>query len=334
MNPDGILLIDKPSGPTSWDVVDNVRRRMSPRSRRRGRNRYRCGHAGTLDPLATGLLIVLCGAGTRLARYLLEHDKTYSATFRFGIGTDSLDTDGAVVSRSTPAFTPPDLQEALAGLRGDIRQIPPVISALKHRGRPMHEIARSGDDLPEIAPRSVRIDAFRWLDPVERLAPDPETGTLDLAFRVDCSSGTYIRSLARDLAEAMGTVATVAALRRERIGPFGVDDAIDPYESLDPDALEQRILPLSAALADTPALTLDEAEILLTRQGRQPDADWLARLDGAPEAPPPGTVFRMLDGDGALVAVCTLGEPGIDGRPQPRLGTVFPDRDAGGDRCS
>jgi tRNA pseudouridine55 synthase len=320
---DGILLIDKPGGMTSWDVVSGVRRRLAPRSRRRGRNRYRCGHAGTLDPLATGLLLVLCGSGSRLSQFLLGHDKSYHVRICFGIATDSLDADGQITSTHEPRFTDDALHAAMSTLRGDISQTPPAISAIKHQGRPLYEIARSGDEMPEITSRDVHIAAF---DLLEELAPalrDDGHPVRRLEFRVQCSSGTYIRSLAADLAEKLGTLAHVETLRRESVGPFRIEDALAYTDDLERDDVLAAMVPPAAALADLPSLVLTDEQSSDIRLGRQPDPAWASQLVGRAKGSR-AAYFTMLDRASQLVAVGELIDTGPDTPQEPRLVSVFP----------
>ncbi len=205
----GILLIDKPSGPTSHDIV-NIARRWS--------GQRRVGHAGTLDPAATGLLVILLGKATRLSSWVMGADKTYEGVIRFGIATDTLDADGQEVHREPCAVSDSLLRQAVEGLTGEITQVPPNYSAIKVGGSPAYKTARAGGelDLPE---RQVRIDSFTV----------GEVGAGDfpsVSFQVACSSGTYIRSLAADLGSAIGCFAHLESLRRTRIGQFAIDDAV------------------------------------------------------------------------------------------------------------
>ncbi len=304
--PDGILLVDKPRGVTSFAVVNHVRRMLadaSGRGRRRGAPKFRVGHAGTLDPLATGLLIILVGRGSRLSPFLLHLDKSYQATVRFGAETDTLDAEGKVVREAAPPESPAAVQAVLPRFRGAIEQVPPVYSALKRDGRTLHRLARSGQDVPEPEPRPVTIHhlemtASRWVD-------DPHEADLS----VDCSGGTYIRSLARDIGRAAGSAAHLGALRRTRIGPFVVDDAADVMDG-DAEAIRARLLPLASALPHLPRLTLTAHETAAVLEGGQPLPPWLKRLEapatpGAATEPDSGAArrFTLCDPDGRLVAV-------------------------------
>ena len=333
MNPaGGILLVDKPSGVTSFDVVNHVRlalvRAFPDLAPRRGQGRrpagapkpprFKVGHAGTLDPLATGLLIILVGKGSRLAPFLIGMDKTYTATVRFGIGTDSLDRDGKVVCTSPVPDNPDIVAGCLEGFRGDIMQIPPVISALKKDGQPLYKLARSGQDVPEPDARPVTIRRLEMTG--SRWGESGDESVCEVDLEVECSSGTYIRSLARDLARAAGSEGHIHSLRRLTVGPFDVADAVTGIMNQDGERLAGALRPLTAALPQAPSLTLDEEESVAVRQGHQPGLLWLERLDRELVAVgKAGRLFRMLDGAGDLVAVGRLDED----TGEPRIAAVI-----------
>ncbi|MBU0742805.1 tRNA pseudouridine(55) synthase TruB [bacterium] len=324
----GFLLIDKPRGVSSHGVVETVRRVLAPGTRRRGAGRFRCGHAGTLDPLATGLLLILCGPETRLSRFLLGHDKRYRFTLRLGVSTDTLDADGEEVATGGADYCAADVAAALDAFRGESQQVPPVISALKRGGRPMYALARGGGDVPELAGRPVRIhDIGVCGEARRRAARHGEVCDVDLS--VHCASGTYIRSLARDIAAALGTVGHVFELRRTAIGPFEVAEALGAARMHDAEALAGALRPAVVALPEMPALAVTAAEAAALRQGIQPETAWLARLPEPPVAWPSGMgeFFRMVDAAGDLVAVGELAHPsdGANGGPvPPRIAAVFP----------
>ncbi len=323
MTGDGFLLVDKPAGVTSFDVVDHVRRallRAAPQlqaSRRRGVRggprppRYKCGHTGTLDPAATGLLLVVAGKGSRLVPFLTGVDKTYAATVRFGAETDSHDADGEVTSTAAAPADPAQVQALLPRFRGDVLQVPPLVSALKRDGKPLHARVRAGEDLAEPEPRPVRIGE---LEITGRRWPDPATGACELDLLVSCSSGTYIRSLARDLGRAAGSAAHLAGLRRLQVGPFAVADALPRVLDMDGEALLQALRPPAEALPDAPLLPLTADEAVLVSRGGQPTPAWLERLPGPP---PPGGLLRLAAPDGHLVAVARLTDEG------PRIAAVL-----------
>lgn len=203
---DGIFNIDKPVGITSHDVVARVRRLAGQK---------RVGHAGTLDPAASGVLPVLLGQATRLAEYLSESGKAYRATIRFGVVTDSYDTEGQIVRESAVSLTRDDIAAALPEFLGDQLQRPPLYSAIKHDGQRLYKLARAGQTL-DVPPRPIHIDA---LDIVDWTSPT-------LVLDVECGKGTYIRSLAFDLGEQLGPGAHLAALVRTRSGSFTLDSSV------------------------------------------------------------------------------------------------------------
>ncbi len=322
----GVLLVDKPAGVTSFAVVNAVRKALvrafpelaSGRKKVPGGPRpprFKCGHAGTLDPLATGLLVVLVGKTSRLANFLLGLDKTYGATVRFGTATDSLDADGTVVASGPLPCDEQEIIRALDGFRGEISQVPPVISALKRDGQPLYKLARSGKDVPEPDARPVTIHRLELT--AARL--NAETAEVDLL--VGCSSGTYIRSLARDLAAAVGTVGHLTRLRRLDIGPFKVAAAVSGIMEMDGAAMVRHLLPAAAALPHVPCLELSAQEASGLREGHQPARDWLDRLDGPPVGTgKTGPLFRMVDAAGELVGVGRVDES----TGEPRIAVGIP----------
>jgi tRNA pseudouridine55 synthase len=235
-----LLLVDKPGGMTSHDVVDAVRRAFGIR---------RVGHAGTLDPMATGLLVIGVGRATRLLRFLGDLPKTYEGTLRLGVETETLDADGAVTGERSVTATENDVRRAMASLVGDSMQRPPAYSAVKIGGRKLYEAARKGEHL-EALPRPIRVDAFDLL----AIRGD------DVDFRVTCSAGTYVRVLAADVGVSLGCGAHLSRLRRTAIGPFRVEDAVPPDEPGTP-------LPIARAVAHMPRMTLDEEEARVARHG-------------------------------------------------------------------
>lgn len=274
----GILLVDKPQGITSHDVVARARRALGTR---------KVGHAGTLDPMATGLLVLGVDGATRLLTYLVGADKTYTATIRLGGRTDTDDAEGTVVERADAAawahVDDAAIDRGVAALTGDIRQVPSTVSAIKVHGRRAYDLARAGESV-ELAARAVTVSRFDVL--ARRRSPD----ALDLDVVVDCSSGTYIRALARDLGAGLGVGGHLTALRRERVGPFDVADAV----ASDAIAADRLLSPAAAAAAAIGALavTADEARDL--RHGK--------RLTGAAERLA-GPRAAAVDPQGALVGV-------------------------------
>lgn len=255
----GILLIDKPLGLTSHDVVSRTRRAL---------NTKRVGHAGTLDPLATGLLLVAVGHATRFLNYLPLEPKVYEAVFRFGQSTNTFDAEGDITATAPiPDDLPLRIAEALPQFQGEIEQIPPMFSAVKKAGKPLYTYARKGEDI-ERESRRVTLHEFSVTptfspESLPFLSPDPAPNTADIGFTIVCSGGTYVRSLAHDLGAAVGIPAHLAALRRTAIGRFGIEDAI-PLESITPEEL----WPLSDALPPLPFVPLNETQVTYVHQGR------------------------------------------------------------------
>jgi tRNA pseudouridine55 synthase len=214
---DGLVVVDKPAGFTSHDVVAKLRKAFGQK---------RVGHAGTLDPDATGVLLVGLGRVTRLLRFLQDTTKTYRGTIAFGVATDTLDAAGAVLERRPMPLGEAEVVAASRRFLGELQQVPPMVSALKVDGRRLHELARAGEEVERKA-RAVRIDRFD----VERFEPGPYPSATVL---VECSSGTYVRSLAADLGAALGGPAHLASLRRLRVGPFSIDEA-HPLDEIERD---------------------------------------------------------------------------------------------------
>lgn len=277
----GLLLVDKPEGLTSAAVVARVKRTLRQR---------KVGHVGTLDPFATGLLPVCIGEGTKIASFLSDDEKRYVGEIVLGVTTDTLDGTGTIEERrAVPRLTTAELAHAVAGLRGDVLQTPPMYSALKREGVPLYRLARAGRTV-ERAPRQVRISRFDLA----------RIGDARLAFAVTCSRGTYVRVLAHDLGRALGTGAHLATLRRTACGPFEVRDAVrlDDVER----AREEERLPLlspSAALAGLRAVEVDDGTIVALRRGQQ----WALGALGRPNAA--GEIVRVASRQGELVAIAT-----------------------------
>jgi len=223
---DGAILIDKPAGPTSHDVVDAIRRKFGIK---------KVGHCGTLDPNATGLLIIVLGRGTKLSEKLMGDDKVYEGAIKFGVATDSYDADGEVLeTKPVPPFTLEQLNEAAAVFIGDQMQTPPMVSAVKKDGVPLYKLARKGLEV-EREPRLVHIYNFRFTN------YEPPLGQ----FRVACTKGTYVRSLAHELGQKLGCGAHLATLRRTSSGKFDATDAapLDAVLKLTTAELEKKVIP-------------------------------------------------------------------------------------------
>jgi tRNA pseudouridine55 synthase len=277
------LIVDKPVGPTSFDVVAKMRRALNVR---------RVGHGGTLDPLASGVLPVCVGEATKLAPFLLDADKEYEFAVRFGAETDTDDAGGAV-TRTADASGLGELavRDALGAFRGAISQVPPAYAAIKRDGKALYAYAREGTSV-EVAPRAVTVFELELLQ---------FAGTDDARFRMRCSKGTYVRALARDLGRALGVGGHVTALRRTRSGPFSLA-AAQPLDQLLAAAAAPRLMPLAAALNDYPTVCVDDALVRRLRAGQR--VSW-ALLGAAREAR-----ACVVDRLGDLVAVA---EPRPDG---------------------
>jgi tRNA pseudouridine55 synthase len=286
---DGWLIIDKPPGLTSTDVVNKLRR---------GFDAQKAGHGGTLDPLATGVLPIAFGHATKTVPYVMDGTKLYRFTLALGEARDTDDADGAVIETSDVRPTDAQLRAALPAFRGDIMQIPPIYSAIKVAGERAYDMAREGRP-PVLEPRAARVDRF---DLIER--PDADHAI----FEVQSGKGVYMRSLARDLARATGSLGHIAALRRLRVGPFTEEDAIPLDKALPADDTARSspdlLRPVATALADIPALALTDTEAVMLTQGQ---AISLVTLMGRiPEvANPAGGLVRAMAG-GRVLGLCRL----------------------------
>ncbi|HET8997913.1 MAG TPA: tRNA pseudouridine(55) synthase TruB [Acetobacteraceae bacterium] len=286
---DGWLIIDKPPGLTSTDVVNRVRRAFDAQ---------KAGHGGTLDPLATGVLPIALGAATKTVPYVMDGTKLYRFTLRFGEARDTDDADGQVTATSEVRPTDEQIRAALPPFRGSIMQVPPIFSAVKIAGERAYDMAREGR-APVLEPRPARVDRFEL---VER--PDPDHAV----FEVASGKGVYMRSLARDLAQACGTLGHIAVLRRLRVGPFTEQQAI-PLDKLraaedTAPASPDLLLPVATALADIPALALTEAEAGDLRHGQA--ISLVALMGRIPRtADPNGGLTRAMAGS-RVIGLCRL----------------------------
>jgi tRNA pseudouridine55 synthase len=277
----GILLVDKPQGPTSHDVVGKVRKLAGTR---------KVGHAGTLDPMATGLLILGINNATRLLTFMVGEDKEYLATIRLGQATTTDDADGEIISTTDASSLDDEMvTRAVAALTGQIEQIPSSVSAIKVDGKRAYALARAGETVT-LTPRAVTVSAFE----VREFRPGTN---IDLDVRVVCSTGTYIRALARDLGLALGVGGHLTALRRTRVGPFGIAES-SPLSTLDVES--SLISPGDAAGRLFPVLSLDEEQSVDLGHGRS------IAVEGH------GTVAAIAP-DGRLVGLASLS----DGRAAP-----------------
>ncbi len=286
---DGILVVAKPAGPTSHDVVALVRRLAATR---------RVGHGGTLDPFASGVLPLFLGRATRVAEYHLGDRKAYRATVCFGATSTTDDLQGELSQTPGPAPTREAVEAALAGLRGSIVQTPPAYSAIKVAGRRAYALARAGEK-PRLTPRRVevdRLDLVGWND------DDPERPIAEL--EVECSAGTYVRALARDLGVAVGSGAYLGALTRTASGPFRVEDAV-PLDDIrkaaaeGPARLRELLRPIDAGLDDFPLVEIPAADLPALARGQ---------LIRPPRPLPDGddARYRLTDSAGRVVAVARL----------------------------
>jgi tRNA pseudouridine55 synthase len=276
----GILNVGKPAGPTSRDVVDHVERLVRP---------AKAGHAGTLDPLASGVLVICVGQATRLIQYVQRMPKTYRATFLLGKRSETDDIEAPL--EDVPQATAPnraELDAALSHFSGEIAQRPPAHSAVKLAGRRAYELARRGIDV-QLQPRTVmihRITLIRYAYP-------------ELSLEIECGSGTYIRALGRDLGEALGTGAVMSGLERTAIGKFRIDDAL-ALDKITAESLTQHVQPALAALRDLPQVTLSEAQLIEVRHGRPILKAWLT--DPASHAIATSEL-AAIDSEGGLAAI-------------------------------
>src|SRR6267143_173789 len=264
----GALIIDKPPGLTSHDVVARVRHLLQER---------RVGHTGTLDPFATGVLVLLIGRATRLAQFLSGLQKEYEAVIRLGFATDTGDITGKPLINSEALnadgsnvkFGESEIEAALASLRGDIDQVPPMYSAKKQQGRKLYELARRGEEI-ERQPVRVTIQKFETNRAKGGVLKDNLDGTYDLDVLVACSAGAYVRTLAADFGKRLGIGAHVAELRRTRVGAFQIDHAItleQLQESVAEESLGRVLLPPDTALAHLPAIDLSADDVRKVRNG-------------------------------------------------------------------
>jgi len=279
----GLLIVNKPSGMTSHDVVNTVRRITKVR---------RVGHTGTLDPLATGVLVLMIGPATRLARFIGECKKVYRAVVRLGEATATYDAEGDITERHAVHVTIKAIETALDQFRGTIEQRPPMYSAIKVKGQKLYQLARQGKEIE----RALRPITIYQLDVLDWTSPN-------LMLEVACSAGTYIRSLAHDLGQVLGCGAHLKALTRTAVGDFGLDQSYT-LETLrvwaDEGRIEEALLPPGAALSTLPAVQLTPAQEQAVRYGQAI----------TPDAPPDVPFVQAHDIQGSLVAVLIPGAPG------------------------
>jgi tRNA pseudouridine55 synthase len=295
----GALIIDKPAGLTSHDVVARVRKILGER---------RVGHTGTLDPFATGVLVVLVGRATRLAQFLSGAEKEYEATIRLGYATDTGDLTGVRVPTSfTPAteFHREEVETAMASLRGDLEQTPPMYSAKKLGGRKLYELARRGEEV-ERQPVRVTVSEFEVSSKNRSFLNLNNDGTRDLRVRVVCSAGTYVRTLAEDLGKQLGVGAHLVELRRTRAGSFEIADAItlDHLAELSESKLaESKMIPADGVLSHLPVIELTADEVTRTVHGLDVSVDEAASFNWKDSQ-----AVRLRMANGQLIAVGSYDE--------------------------
>ncbi len=283
---DGILIIDKPAGITSHDVVARVRRNLRTK---------RVGHTGTLDPFATGVLVLLVGAATRLAQFVDKDEKEYEATIQFGFETDTgdrtglrIEDPGLRIEEVGDALHAVKWDDVLSKFRGELMQTPPMYSAKKIDGKKLYELARKGIEI-EREPVKVKISALELLPNEIR---DPQSA---IRIRVSCSAGTYIRTLAEDIGRLIGVGAHLTQLRRTRAGRFRVDEAITFPELEDLQDPKDRLVPMEEAVSHMPAIVLPDDRVAKTRNGLS------TRVESGQF--PDGATVRILDERSQLVAI-------------------------------
>ena len=275
---DGVLILDKPSGPTSAACLNDIKHQLK---------QFKIGHAGTLDPMARGVLLVMLGQATKLAPYLTDGVKTYVGTFRLGIVTDTLDIEGEILEEHEVSASAEDVEREILYWKELTEQEVPAYSAAKHEGKPLYALARAGETVP-VKTKPIAISHVEVLD----------VNVPNASFRVSCSAGTYIRSLVHSLGRRMGCGATLTSLNRERSEPFGLDRAYGLADVLEePQSLADKVIPLGDTLPHWPRFALTEALTGLVKNGA-----WL------PVADEPGTLLAGDLGDRAMLL-------GADGEP-------------------
>jgi tRNA pseudouridine55 synthase len=291
----GWIVLDKPIDLGSTQAVSRVRRAF---------NAQKAGHAGTLDPLATGVLPIALGEATKTVPFLMDADKTYRFTVEWGVETASFDREGAVTATSDARPTPEATAEALMAFVGEIEQVPPAFSAIKVDGERAYDLAREGVEL-DLAARTVVIRRAEVTD-----APDAD----HVEIEIDCGKGTYVRALARDLAAALGTKAHVSALRRTRVGPFRQDRAVtlELLEDLcNRDGGSEVLLPVETALDDIPALAVTAEDAFRLSQGRPivllpRQVETLKARLSSPDGASPASRIVLAVRDGSAVSICEM----------------------------
>lgn len=290
---EGILLVDKIEGPTSHDIVGMVRRTLGIR---------RVGHAGTLDPFATGLLIVLISRATRLSRFFMRSKKRYVGEIVLGVETDTFDREGRIVSSNGSRLDINEVRKSSLSLVGSIEQKPPMASAIKIKGKKLYDLARKGESIDEIPSRTVTVYSFELSNLIDD-GPNQK-----ISFDLKCSAGTYVRSVARDLGEMLGVGAHLSKLRRMSSGAFSVDGAIRS-DNLEPsDEITDRIVPMAEAVAKVmPQVKIYGHCVELLLNGQRVSGD------GVEGGVVPEGEFSAVDEGGSLIGI--YDGDGISGKP-------------------
>lgn len=284
----GVLVIDKPIGMTSHDVVQVVRK---------GTNIRRAGHTGTLDPRASGVLVILVGPAVRLSEYVSASDKRYQAVIQLGTTTDTYDGDGRVLSTTSVDISEKQFDDVLQSFVGEIEQVPPPYSSVKVKGRHAYDMARNGEEV-DLDPRTINVynlELLEWAPP-------------EAVLDVFCSSGTYVRSLAHDLGEKLGCGAHLIGLRRTRSGRFTLRDAVPLRklkEAFDDNTWDKYLIPAAEALSDWQAVELDAEKLDIVRHGRRIPAD-----------PGSGKMARAISEDGELIGLLELDQETMEWQPK------------------
>jgi len=284
----GVIVIDKPIGMTSHDVVQVVRK---------GTNIRRAGHTGTLDPRASGVLVILVGPAVRLSEYVSASDKRYQAVIQLGTTTDTYDADGRVLSTTSVDISEKQFDDVLQSFVGEIEQVPPPYSSIKVKGRHAYDMARNGEEV-DLDPRKINVynlELLEWAPP-------------EAVIDVFCSSGTYVRSLAHDLGEKLGCGAHLIGLRRTRSGRFTLRDAVPLRklkESFEDNTWEKYLIPAAEALSDWPAIELSSEELDIVRHGRR-----------IPAEPGVGNMARAISEDGELIGLLELDQETMEWQPK------------------
>ena len=282
----GIILLDKPEGITSFGAVARIRRICSEK---------KCGHTGTLDPMATGVLTVMLGGGTRFIELLPSHDKAYTATFRLGTVTDTLDITGKVIETREVNVTAEQVREKIKDFVGEISQLPPMYSAVSVDGQRLYDLARQGIEV-ERTPRNVTVFS------IDMLSENEETGEYEIS--VECSSGTYIRTLISDLGEALGCGAVMTKLRRTKANGFGIENAVtlEQLEAASENGtLDEIVISVEKALENYPMIKVTAAQAKRFRNGGELDLQRLKyqRMLG---------YFRIYDPEDNFIGLGEIGE--------------------------